>query len=145
MQASFTYSELYDTFSRSLSIIGKRATDDKGELIFKDITLSSREEVLAHDYFSQAAIDIASAISDAINAFNTTPTGFSLTVRICNEALGPVIKKAFEDYCVSHALYSWFNVTAPTISERYLADRNRRMGTILTLVYSKQPPFGNDN
>lgn len=63
MNVTLTYTELYDTVERSLSVIGKRSTDDNGNRLFADITLGSREVPLIYDYFRQAVIDLATELS----------------------------------------------------------------------------------
>ena len=47
------FRSLASDVKRSLSIIGKRSIDENGNVIFKDITLSSLEEPLLEDYSSR--------------------------------------------------------------------------------------------
>lgn len=69
--------------------------------------------------------------------------GYTLTVTLpdnWNEALLLSLRKALEDYCVSFALYSWFTVTAPRLSEKYQGDCVRDIASIIRLVNEKKPP-----
>ncbi len=68
MDFTLDFSYLYATVARSLSIIGKRSTDDKGNRIFADITLGSREQAVAYDFFTTAVIDLCTELSKFMTA-----------------------------------------------------------------------------
>ncbi|MBQ7511525.1 MAG: hypothetical protein IJU11_02150 [Prevotella sp.] len=75
---------------------------------------------------------------------NTTE-GIQLTVTTpdnWNGALELSVRQALFNYCVSYALYSWFTVTAPRISDKYLADTTRQLAAIRQLIHEKKPPVG---
>lgn len=75
-------------------------------------------------------------------AGNTTE-GIKLTITTpdnWNSALELSVRQAVFNYCVSYALYSWFTVTAPRISEKYLADTNRQLSALRMLIHEKKPP-----
>lgn len=140
MQKTFDFTTLYGKVSRSLSIIGKRSIDDQGNLLFKDITLGSNETELISDYLRQAVIDIVTELG----AFITAQTdGVSITVTFPtnhNNVLDTFIGSSCDEYCVSYALYSWFNITAPRIAAKYLEDCKRQLAAVIRLAHDKQPP-----
>lgn len=139
MDITLTYQSLYETVSRSLSIIGKRSVDDQGNLLFKDITLGTREQEIVTDYFRQAVIDLSAELAALI----TDSTDASITLKLPtshNAALEGFIQKSCEAYCVSYALYSWLFITAPRIAPRYLDDCKRQLASVIRLVYEKKAP-----
>jgi len=139
MVITLTYATLYETVSRSLSIIGKRSVDDEGHLLFKDITLGSREQGIISDYFRQAVIDLAAETASHITA--STDTSVTLTLPTShNTALEPFIQKACAAYCESFALYSWLFITAPRLAPRYLDDCKRQLSAVVRLVNEKKAP-----
>ncbi len=139
MNITLTYSELTATVKRSLSIIGKRSVDENGNLLFKDITLSSLEEPILGDYFRQAIIDITTGTESFVTASATQSITLTFPTNH-NDALDSAITDVCKDYCVSYALYSWFQVTAPRLTEKYLADCNRQMGALIKLIHNKKAP-----
>ena len=139
MEITLNFSTLANDVKRSLSIIGKRSIDEHGNLMFKDITMSSLEEPLLDDYFQQAVIDI-SAESDS---FITASTDTSLTLSFPdnhNDALNTAILNVCKAYCVSYALYSWFSVVAPRLQEKYMGDCKRQAGALIRLLHNKKTP-----
>lgn len=77
-------------------------------------------------------------------AGNTTE-GIKLTITTpdnWNSALELSVRQAVFNYCVSYALYSWFTVAAPRISEKYLADTNRQLSALRMLIHEKKPQVG---
>ena len=171
MKIVISYLGLYEAVERSLSIIGKRMIDDKGDLLFRDITLGTNEKEIISDYFRQAAIDIATETSAFIKEHwpdaatrcgcvcplsmhlqckhNTVPDGCCAGEVVIlelpanhNDVLGRFIQKSCEAYCVSFALYSWFNITAPRLADKYAADCKRQMASVTRLIYEKKAPKG---
>jgi len=169
MKIVISYLGLYEAVERSLSIIGKRMIDDHGNLLFKDITLGTNEKEIISDYFRQAAIDIATETSAFITEHwpdaatrcgcvcplsmhlqckhNVVPDGCCAGEVVIlelpsnhNDALCGFIQKSCEAYCVSFALYSWFNITAPRLSEKYLGDCKRQMASVTRLIHEKKAP-----
>ena len=57
-----------------------------------------------------------------------------------NSVLETFIQQSCEAYCVSFALWSWFNITAPRMASRYLDDCKRQLGSIIRLTFSKTAP-----
>ena len=140
MTITIDTSTLKETVKRSLSIIGKRSVDDKGNLLFKDITVSSNEEPILLDFFNDASLELRTQTDDFIKT-NTTATSINVTFPANhNSALDQSVKDAFSAYCVSYALYSWFVITAPKIAAKYQEDARRNLGAVIRLAYSKQPP-----
>lgn len=141
MNITISYQALYEKVSRSLSIIAKRSVDDKGVLLFKDITLSTREQEIMTDYFKQAVLDIVAAAAAFIaeNSDNTITFVLDLPENH-RSSLDSFIQKSCEEYCVSYALYSWLFITAPRIAPRYLDDCKRQLSVIIRLVHEKEPP-----
>ena len=141
MQITLNYTDLYDIVERSLSIIGKRSADDQGNLLFKDITLGSREKELVTDYIKQSVVWLATETSSFITA--STVNSVTLTFPSNHNAnLDVFIEQACKDYCVAYALYSWFTITLPRLSEKYQGDCSRDIATIIRLVNDKKAPEG---
>lgn len=143
MDITIDYTALYETASRSLSIIGKRSSDDNGNPLFKDITLGTREQGIVTDYFRQAVIDLSAELSGFITTASSSSVTFTLTLPSNhNTALDPFIQKSCEAYCVSYALASWFTVTAPRIAGMYEKDCVRQLSAVIRLVNEKNAPTG---
>ena len=141
MQVSLDYNKLLEKVERSLSIIGKRMTNDKGELLFKDITVGSREKEIIKDYFRQGVIDLSTALSGFIVA--SSDEGFTFELNLPDNhdhAIEQYIQQSCEAYCVSYALYSWFDITAPSLAKKYLDDCTRQCDSTVHLVYDKRAP-----
>lgn len=139
MEITLTYADLYAIVERSLSIIGKRTTDENGNRLFTDITLGSRETGLIHDYFRQAVIDLTVELSGFITDGNETTITLTFPSNH-NTALEPFIIDSCKAYCTSFALYSWFTVTAPSIAEKYLGDCKRQLAAAIRLSHEKKAP-----
>lgn len=123
----------------SLSVIGKRTVDDKGERLFTDITVSTREKEIISDYFRQAVIDLAAELTAFISASTDTTITIDLPTNH-SSALDTFITKSCEAYCVSYALASWFNVTAPRLTEKYNADCTRQIAALIRIIHDKRAP-----
>ena len=141
MQKTFDFSALQGKVSRSLSIIGKRSTDDQGNLLFRDITLGSRETEIINDYLNQAVIDIVTEMSASITAYSGSTITLTFPTNH-NSSIESFIDKSCDEYCVSYALYSWFTVTAPRIAEKYLGDCKRQLAAVVRLTNEKKAPSG---
>lgn len=141
LNITLDFDTLYETVARSLSIIGKRSTDDNGNLLFKDITLGSREKEIVSDFFRQAVIDLSAELSGFITTASSASVTFTLALpENHNAALDPFIRKSCEAYCVSYALASWFVITAPRIADKYAKDCTRQVSAVIRLVYEKKAP-----
>lgn len=141
MTKTFDYTALYGKVSRSLSIIGKRSTDENGNRLFADITLGTNEKGIIEDYFRQAVIDLVTELE----AFITAENGDTITITMPsnhNSALEKFIGNSCDEYCVSYALYSWFTVSAPRIADKYLGDMKRQLSAVIRLVNEKEAPTG---
>lgn len=141
MNITLTSADIAATVKRSLSIIGKRARDDNGNLLFQDISIGSREEAILDDFFSQAVIELATETA----AFITDSTESSITLTFPenhNTKLDTFIQKSCVNYCVSYALYSWFTITAPQLSKKYQEDCNSNVASIIRLINDKKAPEG---
>ncbi|UKK52159.1 hypothetical protein L6472_06145 [Prevotella sp. E13-17] len=57
-----------------------------------------------------------------------------------NAALLPSLKLALKNYCVSYALHSWFTITAPKLAEKYAADAQRQMKSVMRALHEKKAP-----
>jgi len=68
MTLTLDFGTLYGIVERSLSVIGKRSIDDNGNLLFKDITLGSREKAIISDYFTNAFVDLCAELKQYITA-----------------------------------------------------------------------------
>ena len=144
MNIVLTYPDLYATVERTLSIVGKRSTDDNGNLLFRDITLGTREVTIIHDYLRQAIIDLTTELSAFITGGTDANVTFTLTLPTNHNAnLETFIQDSCAAYCVSWALYSWFTITAPRIAEKYLEDCRRELAAVIRLSNIKQAPSGN--
>lgn len=143
MTVTLNYQSISDKVSRSLSIIGKRSTDEHGRPRFTDITLGSLEKHLINDFICEAAIDI----KNRTRAFvvDNTSVAASLSVTLSfpgnhNAALEQPLQDACDAYCVSFALHAWLVIVAPTIAEHYKDDCQRQMDAINSYLYEKRPP-----
>ena len=135
MDINLDYQAISADVRRSLSIIGKRSVDENGNLLFKDITLSSLEEPLLEDYLHQAAIDITVETGALIT--EATQAGVKLIFpENVNTAPLMLTERACKAYCVSYTLASWFAVTAPRLVAKYTKDCTRQMAAI----QQKRPP-----
>ncbi len=146
MNITISYQSLYEEVSRSLSIIAKRSVDDNGVPLFKDITLSSREQEIITDYFRQAVLDIVAAAA----AFVTDNSDNAITIVLDmpknhRSSLDGFIRKTCDAYCISYALYSWLFITAPRIAPRYKDDCKRQMSTLVRFLHEKEPPQGDED
>lgn len=129
------------TVSRSLSIIGKRAVDDNGNLLFKDITLGSNETDLIGDYISNAVTALVTELGGFVSSY--TPEADKLTVTLPsnhNSQLDPFIKKSFINYVVAYCLYSWFTITAPKIADKYQGDMTMQLKSLIRMMNEKNAP-----
>lgn len=79
-------------------------------------------------------------------AMQVTPGGFDDSIELVvttpdnwNASLQLSLRQALYNYCVSYVLYSWFTVTAPHISEKYLRDAQRQLLTIVDMIHEKMP------
>jgi hypothetical protein len=139
MVITLDYTALQAKVERSLSVIGKRTVDDKGELLFRDITVSTREKEIINDYFRQAVIDLAAELTAFISASTDTTITIDLPTNH-SSALDTFITKSCEEYCVSYALASWFNVTAPRLTDKYTADCTRQSAALVRIIHDKRAP-----
>lgn len=139
MVITLDYTALQAKVERSLSVIGKRMTDDKGERLFTDITVSTKEKEIISDFFRQAVIDLAAELTAFISASTDTTITIDLPTNH-SSALDTFITKSCEEYCVSYALASWFNVTAPRLTDKYTADCTRQAAAIVRLIHDKRAP-----
>jgi len=143
MQITLNYTSLYDTVARSLSIIGQRSVDDNGNLLFKDITLGSREKDIIYDYFRSAINGLAADLRQYVTAVTSSSTSFTLTVSLYDDAnsnLSSTVVQAVKDYVTAYALYSWFTITAPRISEKYKEDAMNQRNFVIAQTFHRQRP-----
>lgn len=148
MEINLDYSALLETVRRSLSVIGKRSTDDNGNLLFTDITVGTNEEPIIFDFFRLAINDLAAELSAFIYYADVpddaavpaaSPAGITLELPTnVNDQLEPFIQESCEAYCVSYALYSWFTVTAPRLVKKYQGDCTRQLNALIRLIHEKQ-------
>jgi hypothetical protein len=79
-------------------------------------------------------------------AMQVTPGGMDDSIELVvtspdnwNSAQQLALRQSLYNYCVSYALFSWFTVTAPHISQKYLQDSQRQILTIMDMVHEKNP------
>ena len=143
MEITLEYETLTETVKRSLSVIGKRSIDDKGNLLFTDITVGTNEEPLITDYLRQAVIDLSTELSPFAEVPEVSPEGITLYIDLPTnhaETVEPFLQQCCEAYCVSYALYSWFTVTAPRLVAKYQADCSRQSEALIRLLHEKSAP-----
>lgn len=80
MEITLNFSTLYNKVARSLSIIGKRSIDDKGNPMFREITLGSRERPVIYDFFVNAFTELCAELNKFITAEVQNHSGFEDTV-----------------------------------------------------------------
>ena len=143
MQIILDYNELYGVMERSLSIIAKRSVDDQGSPIYDNITLGSREKELAYDFFRTAIVALAADMRMYVTLESSTTTSYTITINLypdTNVSLENTIRQAVKDYIVAYALYSWFTVTSPRLTEKYQADAESQRRYIISQVFHRQRP-----
>ena len=140
MNISINFDEIFGIVSRSLSIIGKSAVDDNGNLLFKDITLGSNEKQIVNDFMGDAANMLAAELSGYV-------TGSSGGVTVTypsnhNSNLDTFIQKSGVAFCKAYILYSWFVITAPKIADKYQGDMTSQLASIVRMSTEKNAPTG---
>ena len=143
MTIVINYSDISEVVERSLSIIGKRSVDDQGNLLFKDITIGTREKEILSDYYRSAIMHIAAELRQFVRL--EAPIGDTYTILLAldddaNPDLQDSIKQAVTEYIVAYALYSWFTVSAPRLYEKYLADSQNAISYLTYQVYNRKRP-----
>ena len=136
MTITIDNAELLGIVKRSLSIIGKRSVDNEGNLLFKDITLGSREEGLVSDYISDAVNTLAAELSGFVTG---TSGGIQVTFPSNqNDQLNTYIIAACKAYVVAYCLYSWFTITAPKIAAKYQGDAANQLAAVARMTHEKK-------
>lgn len=141
MEITLDFTLLTAEVKRSLAIIGKRSIDEHGNLMFKDITLSSLEEPMLNYYFQLAVIELTTA-SDTFIADSTDDRLTLAFPSNHNDALNPAIAKVCNAFCVAHTLHSWFSIVAPRLKEKYADDCKKLSAALTKLIHNKKPPAG---
>lgn len=137
------YNELALTVKRALSIIGKRAVDDKGTKLFSSITLGSNEEAILHDFFESASVTLTTLLRHFVTSQEHTIGGMVASISLPdnhNSALQVAMNKAFSNYMTAYALYSWLLITAPRIAEKYLREAEDFKAYIIQMTHEKKAP-----
>lgn len=67
MLINISFADLFDIVSRSLSIIGKRSVDDKGNPLFKDITIGTNEKEIINDFFTNGLSNLIVELSHFVS------------------------------------------------------------------------------
>lgn len=143
MDIVITYSDISAIVERSLSIIGKRSVDDAGNLLFKDITIGTREKDILKDYYKSAIMHIASELRKYVTLETPTTTAYTLQLTLdddANQALQDSIKQAVTEYIVAYALYSWFTVSAPRLYQKYLTDSQNALSYLSYQIFNRKRP-----
>lgn len=143
MDITINYTEIYSVVERSLSVIGKRSTDENGNRLFTDITLGTREKEIAYDYFRSAIVALAADLRQYVTFETFSATSFTVRISLYedhNEHLEPTITQAIKDYIVAYALFSWFVITAPRLQEKYMVESERYRTYIIYQVFHHQRP-----
>lgn len=136
---------------RQLASIGKRAVTEDGKKAFSEITLSSIEESLLHDYYAEAVLLLntesqyfVKASSSPSDIGNTTGSAIgSVELEFPsnhNNAMNETIKLAFLTFLVAYAIYAWLSVSYPKLVERFRASMQDKMNALLQLIWHKAPP-----
>lgn len=148
MDIEITYSDISSIVERSLSIIGKRSIDEKGNLLFKDITIGTREKEILTDYYKSAVMHIASELRRYVTLETSATASYTIQLTLdddYNDKLQNTIIQSVKEYIVAYSLYSWFTVTAPAIYKKYLADAQNAMGYLTYQVFHRKRPSGLPN
>lgn len=143
MDIVITYSDISAIVERSLSIIGKRSVDDAGNLLFKDITIGTREKDILKDYYKSAIMHIAAETRQYIRLETDATTSFTIRLTLDDDAnpqLETSIKQAITEYIVAYALYSWFTVSAPRLYQKYLTDSQNALSYLTYQIYNRKRP-----
>lgn len=136
MTITINNTNLLAEIKRSLSIIGKRSVDDEGNLLFKDITLSSREEGIVGDYINNAVNMLVAELAGFVTG---TTGGIQVTFPANqNSNLESYIQTACNAYIIAYCLYSWFVITAPKIAAKYQGDADNQLAAIIRMTHEKK-------
>lgn len=143
MDIVINYSDISAIVDRSLSIIGKRSVDDQGNLLFKDITIGTREKQILTDYYRSAIMHIASELRQFVRL--EAPIGDTYTISLAlnddaNPDLEDSIRQAVTEYLVAYTLYSWFTVSAPRLYQKYLTDSQNALSYLTYQVFNRKRP-----
>jgi len=139
MNITLDYTALYDLVERSLSVIGKRATDEDGNRIFNDITLGTKEQDIVKDFLRLAVVNITTETALFVTGGNNDSVVLTIDSR-WNEHLDFFLNQACQNYCIAYTLYSWFIVTSPRLSEKYEKDMNSQLTAIVRMSTEKKAP-----
>jgi len=80
MTITLDFGTLFAIVTRSLSIIGKRSTDDNGNRLFADVTLGTREHDIIADFFYNAFVDLSAELNEFLTAVIDNPSGITSVI-----------------------------------------------------------------
>lgn len=143
MTIVINYSDTSAIVERSLSIIGKRSIDEQGNLLFKDITIGTREKQILSDYYRSAIMHLAAELRQFVSLEAPIGDTYTFTLALyadANPDLEDSIKQAVTEYIVAYALYSWFTVSAPRLYQKYLTDSQNALSYLTYQVYNRKRP-----
>lgn len=143
MDIVINYSDISEIVERSLSIIGKRSIDEQGNLLFKDITIGTREKGILSDYYRSAIMHLAAELRQFVSLEAPIGDTYTFTLALyadANPDLEDSIKQAVTEYIVAYALYSWFTVSAPRLYQKYLTDSQNALSYLTYQVFNRKRP-----
>lgn len=144
MKISFdiNFSEILGLVKRSLSIIGKRSVDDKGNSLFNRITLSSVEETIIEDYVREAILVIVVNIREFITSETDGKDSFTFTAEFPDDISGiqTSLTLGMKTYCANYALYSWLSIVVPNLAQKYMDDANNFSNYIVMHSFTHNKP-----
>ena len=121
-----------------LSVIGKHSRDDQGNPLFSDITLGSNELGMIDEFLKTGLARLANEIRNFVSAATSTNEIKFTPLVDCNANLATSIQQSGEDYLVHYCLYSWFTVTAPRISDKYLSDAQADLTALIQQAFYRK-------
>ena len=136
------YSDLKSEVRRSLSIIGKRADDKQGNILFTNVTLSTAEEDILKSYLKEAMESFASSFPDLATCYmdNNFNVNIVLTRYRAKTGLTDAIASNFKSYASAYVTYQVTSVTAPDMANKYAESMTEKLNNAIKLIYAVEPP-----
>lgn len=136
------YSDLKSEVRRSLSIIGKRAADKQGNVLFASVTLSSAEEDILKSYLKEAMESFVSNFADLAVCYmdNDFNVNIVLTRRRAKTGQVDAVASNFKSYASAYVTYQVTSVTATDIAKKYAESMTDKLNEAIKLIYAVEPP-----
>lgn len=148
---TITYSSVIEAIKRHLSYMGKRSTDQRGNNMFSDVTLSSLEQPLLHQYIDAAIQNVIAVATPFIHQYTHTQTQHEFVVENTRwgTSSGDLFDGAFVDgvttYCVLYTVGEYLGMAHGDYAKKYYDDAAQRLDALQRLLYFKAPQTCSDS